>query len=200
MSDVLHRQRQALSACGAMVARVRPADLEVVTPCAGWDLRHLLEHLVGLNHGFAAAARGRDDVSQWRPRPLVPDVASSWSSSASEVREAYSGDVLSRELLIPTVAESPVAAPVAVVAHVVDLVAHAWDVGVSMGVRPDFAEDLLADVAHWVRAVPDDDTRRHTGALFAPAVTASPDAGVLDQVLTWLGRDPAWLIEHQKQR
>ncbi|HEY0639365.1 MAG TPA: maleylpyruvate isomerase N-terminal domain-containing protein, partial [Pseudonocardiaceae bacterium] len=42
----------------AVVAGVSADDLGRPTPCAGWDLRRLLAHMTGQNHGFAAAAGG----------------------------------------------------------------------------------------------------------------------------------------------
>ncbi|NML52559.1 hypothetical protein HHL19_17940 [Streptomyces sp. R302] len=42
-----------------LVARVTPADLTRPTPCAGWDLKDLLDHMTAQHHGFAAAGRRR---------------------------------------------------------------------------------------------------------------------------------------------
>jgi uncharacterized protein (TIGR03083 family) len=58
---------------GSLVDRIGPADLARPTPCAGWDLRALLAHLIGQNHGFAEAVDGAAigvDARPARPSPL----------------------------------------------------------------------------------------------------------------------------------
>src|SRR5690349_5317050 len=49
--------RQATEAVQPVYRQIRRADLRRMTPCAGWDLQQLLRHMVGQDHGFAAAVR-----------------------------------------------------------------------------------------------------------------------------------------------
>ncbi|MFJ6405663.1 maleylpyruvate isomerase N-terminal domain-containing protein [Streptomyces hydrogenans] len=42
-----------------LARRVTPDDLARPTPCAGWDLKDLLDLMTAQHHGIAAAARTR---------------------------------------------------------------------------------------------------------------------------------------------
>jgi uncharacterized protein (TIGR03086 family) len=74
----------------------------------------------------------------------------------------------------------------------VDDVVHGWDVARSLG-RPYQPEpDLLAATLPVAQAVPDGDLRIQGLVPFAPRIPAAGDAGVLDQILSLLGRSPVW--------
>lgn len=50
---------RALASTAHFVAATRSDQMQLSTPCAGWDVRALLEHIVGGNHLYAAAAAGQ---------------------------------------------------------------------------------------------------------------------------------------------
>ncbi|AIJ25069.1 TIGR03086 family metal-binding protein [Amycolatopsis methanolica] len=96
--------------------------------------------------------------------------------------------VLDREVTVREFGTFP--APVALTMHLVDSVAHGWDLARTLDApyEPDpeavhvalrFAERMRT------RPRPDDD-------VFAPAVAIAPDAGELDRFPALTGRDPAW--------
>ena len=53
--------RRALLNTGRIVVGVRPEQLALPTPCRDWDVRLLLNHIIGGNHMFAEVARGGDE-------------------------------------------------------------------------------------------------------------------------------------------
>ena len=55
MTDLRALHQRALDDGRPLLDRVGAADLDRPTPCAGWDLRALVAHLIGQNHGFAEA-------------------------------------------------------------------------------------------------------------------------------------------------
>ncbi len=70
--DLLDLDRRALAATGAHVGAVGSDDLTRPTPCAEWDVRALLNHVLGNNHLYASAVEG---VSQQQcPTDAPPDV------------------------------------------------------------------------------------------------------------------------------
>jgi uncharacterized protein (TIGR03086 family) len=61
-----NQYQRALLATGHVVAGVRPEQLADPTPCRDWDVRLLLNHIIGGNYTFAEVARGG------RPDPTGP--------------------------------------------------------------------------------------------------------------------------------
>jgi uncharacterized protein (TIGR03086 family) len=181
----------------AIVEHVREDQLGVETPCAGWDLSQLLAHMTGQNLGFASAARGEDfDPAIWADRPVGTPPHEAFAASAAEVVAAFAAEgAVERAwpLLVGADRSASVPGEQALGFHFIDYVVHAWDVAVSIGIEPEFEDDLLKAVVPLAEAVPlDGPTRSGPYAPFAPAVAIDAGQGDLDRLLAILGRDPEW--------
>ena len=195
MSDLRTRHREAMAVAQAVVAAVDPAALGAPTPCGRWDLRRLLEHMTGQNHGFAASARGETtDLGIWADRPLRGEPGRVFAASAADVTAAFAEDgVLDRGFWLPEVRSRGLfPASLAIGFHLVDTVVHAWDVARTLGVPVGFSPEVLAATLPIALAVPQGDARLAEGAAFAPAVSSAEDAPALDRIVAVLGRDPHW--------
>jgi uncharacterized protein (TIGR03086 family) len=176
-----------------------PADLDRSTPCAGWDLRALLEHMTGQDHGFAAAVRaahagGEVDVSAFAPGPLGASPAATLAAGLDEVVAAFTAGAESPVLLPEFGARLPLRTVAGM--HLVDTLVHGWDVAAALGVQVDYAAKLDPEVVAAALAmseqIPDDASREAPGAPFGHALAAPADADPWMRTLTLLGRDPAW--------
>lgn len=177
-----------------IVERVTPDRLDLPTPCSEWTLRQLLEHMIGHNHGFAAAAEGeRTDEAAWADRPFGDDPAGAFAASSARVTAAFAREgVLEEGWWLPLVRGGQVfPARTAMGFHFVDYVVHGWDVAVAIGVRPVFPAEVLAAVEPYVDEVPDGPNRRQAGASFRPGV-GTDSADPLDRIVAKLGRSPSW--------
>jgi uncharacterized protein (TIGR03086 family) len=76
--------------------------------------------------------------------------------------------------------------------HLVDCVAHGWDVARSLDVPFEFDGEVLDAALVVSLAVPDGPARERPGASFRPGVRVSRDAEPLDRILGLLGRSPDW--------
>ncbi|WP_026422089.1 TIGR03086 family metal-binding protein [Actinokineospora inagensis] len=193
MTDVRDWDRRALEVTDQIVARVRSHHLDLPSPCADWTVRRLLEHMIGLNHGFAGAAEGlHTTASDWADHPFDDTPAATFTASAHRATTAFATVDLDQPLWLPLVrGGGTYPASVAIGFHFVDSVVHAWDVAAALGGRPEFTPELLSAVQPYVNEVPDGPNRRQPEATFQPAVpTDSGDH--LDQILALLGRDPRW--------
>ncbi|GAA1691776.1 TIGR03086 family metal-binding protein [Glycomyces endophyticus] len=192
MTALLTYHRTAMATAVDLVNRVERFDLP--TPCAGWDLGRLLAHMTAQNLGFAAAARG--DVFELRIWEEVPATPQAFADSAAAVVEAFGADgALGRDwsLLAGADRELPVPGGTALGFHFIDYVVHAWDVGVSIGRRPEFGVELLTSVETLAFEVPlSGPSRTGPYAPFGPAVMPAADSGPMERVLAVLGRDPNW--------
>ncbi|MFI1253623.1 TIGR03086 family metal-binding protein [Streptomyces netropsis] len=195
MPDVRDGDREALRITEAVVGQVRAEHLDLPTPCAQWTLRRLLAHMIGQNHGFAAAADGeRTDRTVWADRDFDDaGAAAAFAESSARVTTAFRREgVLDGEFWLPEVrGGQSFPARTAIGFHFVDYVVHGWDVARAIGVPAPFEPELLRQVLPIAEAVPDGANRREEEASFQPGVgTASGD--LLDRIVAVLGRSPHW--------
>jgi uncharacterized protein (TIGR03086 family) len=195
MTDLRVLHRRALQVTVDIVNQVAPQQLGAATPCTEWDLGQLLAHMTGQNHGFAAAARGeRNDASVFAPQPVDDDPAGRHAASAADLAAAFAEDgVELRELWLPEVRDGgPFPAQTAIGFHLVDSVAHAWDVARAIDVPVSFDDEVLDAALIISLAIPDGPVRLRPGAAFGPGIGIGGQAPTLDRVLGLLGRSPDW--------
>jgi uncharacterized protein (TIGR03086 family) len=160
-------------------AMVTPHLLSRATPCAGWDLATLLEHVsdsVDVLHeaiSRAPVARQRSDPV----RRLRGKLVALLGATASAGRADRAVAIWDREL----------AASMVALAGAMEVTVHGWDIGVACGaVQPmptGLATVLLATAPLLVPA--------HARAgLFAEPVRLRDPARPGDELLAFLGRQP----------
>ncbi|MDB5065144.1 MAG: hypothetical protein JWM18_1578 [Chloroflexi bacterium] len=183
-------QARAVENARGAVAAVRPEQMTLPTPCAEFDVRALLGHIVAVLHKVTAVARGED--SSEVPFILEGIADDGWvaafDAGAAEARVAWADDsLLDRELRLPW-ATLPGSTVVSVYAQ--ELVIHGWDLAVAIGAPtewdPEVGEALLP-LAHSI--LPADIRGEPIGNSFAAVVDVPEDAGVYTRLAGWLGRD-----------
>jgi uncharacterized protein (TIGR03086 family) len=196
--SVLHQK--AVAGLHTVVARVTPADLARPTPCAGWDLRALLEHMTGQDRGFAAAVRAAANGSEvgasaFAPHPLGPSPAADVAAGLNEVVVTFAeASGLERPVLL---AEFDARLPFRIIIgmHMVDTLVHGWDVAATLGTQAAYGAaldpDVVAAALVMAEQIPDDEAREAPDAPFGHVVAAPADASAWTRTLSLLGRDPA---------
>jgi uncharacterized protein (TIGR03086 family) len=194
--EIIDQHGRAVAAVAPVLTRVRPVDLELPTPCTGWDLRALLEHMTGQDHGFAAAVRAGTetdiDVDQFAPRSLGADPAAAATASSAAAGTAFA-DASADPSRTVWLAEFQHRLPLAQVAgfHLIDTLVHGWDVAVTLGLAVDYDDDLVAAGLTVAENVPTGAFREQPESPFAPALAAT-GSDPWERTLTLLGRDPHW--------
>ena len=191
---IIELHRRAVLASVDVVSRIGDGDLGRDTPCAGWNLGDLLAHMTVQHDGFAAAAKGLGaDPAVWQPRPLGADPTGEYAAAAHRVLDAFAAPgVLAREFALPEISTAVTfPAERAIGFHLVDYVAHGWDVARSLGLPYQLDPDVLDIALRIAAAVPDGENRLAPGAAFAPALPVPEDAPALDRIVALLGRSPA---------
>src|SRR5215469_13761380 len=106
MTDIAELHAQALDATGRIVAGIAPGRWHTGTPCQGWDVRALLNHVVSGNLWAAELANGAtiEGVGDRLDGDVLgPDPAGSYDTSAAARRRHSAGQVLStRRAPFPT--------------------------------------------------------------------------------------------------
>jgi uncharacterized protein (TIGR03086 family) len=159
------------------------------TPCAGWDVRALVRHLVEEERGapplldgatmaevgdrFAGDLLGADPVA-------AVDGAAPGAVSAVESHDALTrtvhlsfGDVPGEEYVMQLAAD-----------HLV----HAWDLGQALGDDSALDAEAVATVREWFAAV--EPLYRKVGVI-GPRAAVPEGAGEQDELLAMFGRSPA---------
>ncbi|MEU1502366.1 TIGR03086 family metal-binding protein [Streptomyces sp. NPDC005732] len=176
-----------------LVAGVTERQLDDVTPCPAYAVRHLLGHLGGLAVAFRDAGRkdlgARTDTS---PDSAVPEIAPDWRASLPKALDelvevwrdpaAWTGQTRAGGVTLPGAVAGAVAAD--------ELVVHGWDLARATGqeYEPDAAA-LHASYGFLAAAAQDPG---RGGGVFGPVVRTPDDAPLLDRVIALSGRDPGW--------
>ena len=182
-----NQYQRALLATGRIVAGVRPDQLGQPTPCRDWDVRLLLNHIIGGNHMFAEVARGgRVDATGDMDDYTRPDPGTNYLASADAVLAAWAEPgAMERRVHMPF-GDIPASAAVSI--HFLDVVVHGWDLARATGqdttIEPDLAAEAL-DISHGLLSP----ELRETG-VFGPEVPASADDPLHDRLVAFMGRRP----------
>jgi uncharacterized protein (TIGR03086 family) len=186
MENIVALHDAALTRFGRLLATTLRQELAGPSPCPEWTVRQLVEHTIGLNHGFAAALTTSDTPAPaYEPRPI-----SAWTRSAAAIRESVRRSALDRQVRVAVIdADTTFAARQVVAMHLLDLVVHGWDLAAATGRAFEPAAevvDTLAPQAELIAGLGPEGTR----GMFGPVV-AGEEAG-WPGLLRRLGRDPDW--------
>jgi len=184
--DIAELHARALDATGRIVAGI-PADRwHADTPCSGWDVRALLNHVVSGNLwaaelGAGATIEGVGD--RLDGDVLGPDPVGSYATSAKAA-----ADVFRRPGALDApcaVSYGPVPGSVYAGHRFIDVLIHGWDLAAATGQDTTLDADLLQACREVVE--PQVEAFRDAGALAEPLPVP---AGASDQTrfLAMLGR------------
>ncbi len=197
MEIIDHHRRATAAAAHRPSPGCGPSTSALPTPCAGWDLRALLEHMTGQDHGFAAAVRAGStadvDVGAFAPLPLGPDPARTSAAAADDLVAAFAEAAADpgRSVWLPEFGRRFTLEQVAGF-HLIDTLVHGWDVAVTLGIALDYDDDLVAAGLEQAEQVPDGALREQPGSPFARALADAGGSDPWERTLALLGRDPTW--------
>src|SRR5262252_5894162 len=184
MTDIAELHAEALDATGMIVAGI-PADRwHVATPCDGWDVRALVNHIVSGNLWAAELAAGgtiehvgdRLDGDVLGPDP-VGSYAASAKAAAAVFREPGALDAPC------AVSYGPVPGSVYAGHRFIDVFIHGWDLAVATGQDTELDPALISACREVVE--PQIAAFRGAGA-FGAELPARPGASAQDQFLAML--------------
>lgn len=164
------------------VAGVRDDALTAPTPCDAWDLRLLLEHMLGALDVLTSSLEG---VPQESGPTLVLD--GDWNATLADIAARshavwHSPGVMGRTCMLPL---GPTPAPVVAEINLLEVLVHGWDIGQATGEAAAIPTGLAEHVLVFARQPFVDGNR---GDAFAAdlGVGDSPS----DRLVAFLGRKP----------
>ncbi|MGQ0805239.1 MAG: TIGR03086 family metal-binding protein [Actinomycetota bacterium] len=181
----------AISSTHPIVAGTTPAHFDRPTPCAAWDVRELLNHIVGtlwLEHALLTDAPpphslgpgGLPDTDLVGDNPIA-----AYEAGADAARAAASAPGALEASHQTPLGEMP-AAGLASFASL-DLLVHGWDLAQATGQSASFDEALVAHCFGFAQQAITDQTR---GPLIGPPVPVPDAAPTIDRLVGFMGRRP----------
>lgn len=179
-AGLLDACERVLHAVSSVVSVVDPSLFDRPTPCAGWDVRTLLNHLVWENLLWSSLANGvpRSDVTADH---LGDDHVEAFHAAAQSAQTVFRRPGMLDQRYGPAPGRRLVEQ------LVIEMLAHGWDLAKAIGhprdLVPDLAESALPVVREIYGGLP-----RTAGGSFALPQPVPQDATALDRLAAFLGR------------
>jgi uncharacterized protein (TIGR03086 family) len=186
MADIARLHRRALDSTRVFVAGVEPRHWQQASPCEGWDVRALVNHVVSGNLWVVELAQGRTieevgdrlDGDVLGPKPLdAYDASAEVAAAAFEAPGALEAPY--------AVSYGPVPGSVYAGHRYLDVLIHGWDVATATGQNATLDPELVRGCFEVVE--PQADMLRASG-MFGSDVAVGADADGQTRLLAILGR------------
>jgi uncharacterized protein (TIGR03086 family) len=179
---VLDACARVLDAVEALVGATTPDQFDRPTPCADWDVRTLLDHLVWENLLWGGLAQGAPPTD-FTADHLGDDHVAAFRSAAHGARTAFARPGMLEQRYGPAPGRRLVEQ------LVIEMLVHGWDLSRAIGRPLDGVQDLAEAALPVVRDIYGDLPRGAAGS-FAPQQPVPDDASALDRLAACLGRTP----------
>ncbi len=186
--DVLDLHRVSVELNSELLAELSPDDLALDTPCAGWTVRDLLEHMVYTARMMDAGARD----APFRAVADENDLVASYRIANGQFTATFEADgTLDREMEIKGYGGKHRGLDLVAV-HYVDNLVHWWDLKSALGQDATLDPDLARAAYRIVSRYPTTPEFRGPQGAFAQPVDVPDDAPLTDRVIALTGRAPDW--------
>ncbi|MEU8895677.1 maleylpyruvate isomerase family mycothiol-dependent enzyme [Nocardia sp. NPDC048505] len=182
MRDLLHLDAAALALIAHDVATLPDAALTAPTPCTGWTVADLIDHMNERHEAVIESVLDPLEPETGDPRDGFAHTAARWIVAMDR-----SGDTVA----LPQRGPLPTSTVLSV--HFVDMLVHRWDLARALA-RPCPVPDRLLrralPIAESITAP--GSTLNGPGGAYRPRVERAGDLGDMDTIAAFLGRDPNW--------
>jgi uncharacterized protein (TIGR03086 family) len=190
--DVVEMHRRASEEFVRQVAAVKPDQWGDSTPCQDWDVRMLVNHVVGEERWTVPLLAGRtiEDVGDSLDGDLLgDDPADAAAHAARAAQNAVTEPVLRGGTVQLSYGEEQAAEYVYQLTA--DHLIHGWDLAVAIGADPQLDPAVVEGIASWFKDR--EELYRGGGAIGDRVEGFSSPA---DSLLGAFGRDPRWTPGH----
>jgi uncharacterized protein (TIGR03086 family) len=175
-----------------IVSGIDADELGRPTPCPGYDVAGLIDHLVEAGRRAAALGRGQaPPPGDGSPHVELPDAPGQLRSAAAEAAQAW-GDDSSLSLRHAMPWGEQYAGAILVDMYLAELAAHTWDLARATGQLGMLDPSLALPALEGARAMikPQHRNLAGPGAPFGAEVYPPPDADDWERLAAFTGRDP----------
>jgi uncharacterized protein (TIGR03086 family) len=180
------QHERALASTRAYVAGVRPGQWNDPTPCAEYDVRALVNHVVSGNYWVAPLVEGSsiaDVGDKYDGDVLGDDALAAYDRSAGEAAAAFNAPGAMEASV--AVSYGPVPGEVYAGHRFIDVLIHGWDLAKATGQDTSLDPELVEACCEIV--TPQAELLKGSG-MFGRDVEVPPDADPQTRLLALLGR------------
>jgi uncharacterized protein (TIGR03086 family) len=180
---------KAYASTKRVLGNVTKEDMTASTPCKSWDVRELVNHIVGTPFYFAAAVEsGVGATDDPEPDFADADFTASFEEGTRLVTLAFHADGAMERIVKLPFGELPAEMVMNIAA--VDSFVHGWDLARATGQSTDLDPALAEEFLGIARVSIPDAFRGDEPAPFGPPVDAPASATAADRLAAFLGRTP----------
>jgi uncharacterized protein (TIGR03086 family) len=192
--DLVAAYRRSLAEFTDRVGQVADGQWSDPTPCSDWDVRTLVNHVVGeqrwtvplfagatieeVGNRFDGDLLGVDPVAAARAAAAQADALVAEPGALDRTVHLSFGETPAEEYARQLLA---------------DYLIHAWDLAVAIGADPRLDAEAISECARWFA---DREHLYRQGGSIGPRVEVSAGADEQDRLLGAFGRDPDWHPPH----
>jgi uncharacterized protein (TIGR03086 family) len=173
---------RACEAVGDLIAEIRPEQWRAPTPCTEWNVRDVVNHMVGMDLVFAALIEGGPMPERGADR-LGDDPAGARRASSASLQAAFSRPGVFERSYPGPLGSATGAERLQI--RLYDLLAHGWDLAQATGIPARLPEDLAEQALAFVQVQLSPQSR--TGR-FAEPQPVEETAPAIDGLAAFLGR------------
>ena len=182
--------RDAIAVVQPLVSGIDEQDWLRPTPCDGWTVHDLVNHVVAGNLLFAGVLEDRGTVQDLRVSlagdHLAADPVGAFAAAGDAVVAAFSAPgALERTVTVPF---GTVPASVALHLRITEILVHGWDLAQALGRHIAFDDATVHHELGFSRTFAQQVPPERKA--FAPPESVADDATPLDQLVALLGRRP----------
>jgi len=184
----------AVALCRAVVAGVRPEQLDQATPCRQLDVRTLGHHVLAVLERLAIVGAGGDPAESPDYAQGVADEqwVAVFDKFAAQIETVWSDDAVLTNILTVPWAKLPGA--IALLIYINEISVHTWDLAAATGQQPTWDEGVLATAYAAIQRGLPAEGRDDPALPFEAVVDVAEDAPLVERLVAWNGRDPHAVI------
>ena len=171
-----------------IVAAIEPDQYDLPTPCPEWDVRGLLNHLLGVFVMWEGLPAGAPDLTALSTQHINGEALAAYDRLAGAALTAWQAD---------GVVENPVSfpghdlpGPFAARMLLGDVVLHGWDLAQATGQDVEWNEEIATDLLEWHQQAQETFPPDLRAQVFGPDVQCADDADAMTQLVAVSGRNP----------
>jgi uncharacterized protein (TIGR03086 family) len=178
---------RAFASTRQVLVAVRPDQMTLPTPCASWDVRALVNHVVAGPYYFAECVNAGTHPERVPVDYTAGDVVSSYDEGVGRVVAAFAAPGAAERMITLPFGTLPGAVFMGIAST--DGFGHGWDLARATGQSTDLDAALAAELLEQIQASLPDAFRGADGqAPFGPRTEAPDVATAADTLAAFLGR------------
>ena len=189
--DSIAMIHKVLGETSRIVDGIEPAQLDNPTPCEGWTVRDVLNHITGGATMFAiAASEGKISDEQLGQLMvgdnLGSDYKAAFEAASDRAQKAFDAPGIAEKMVTLPFGEMPAGA--AVQFAIFDVTTHTWDLAKGTDQSTDLDPEVLGAALEAAQLMLNDDFRAL--GMFGEPVPVPSDAPMQDRLAGLTGRTP----------